>query len=148
MSASNISSNNKTFSNAELDYSLLSGLSTVYTLETNPALAYISLAFNFLSTCLIIYMCFFKISGWSMSKFKSDEYYRLRIIIILGSVVQRFSHMAMQVAQYAQPNNHSYVFLTILNIHNLFYNLSSTLIFPLFILMTMGNEFLKIALLD
>jgi hypothetical protein len=75
-----------------------------------------------------------------MSKFKSDDYYRLRIIVILGSVVQRFSHMAMQVSQYAQPNNHSYVFLTILNTLNLLYNISSQLVLSLFILMTMGKE--------
>ncbi len=135
MSTSNITSNDSEFA-----YSLLNGLSTIHSLEKNPALVYVSLAFNFFSTCLVVYMCFFKISGWSMLKFKSDEYYRLRIIVVLGSVVQRFSLAAMQVSQYAQPTNRSYVFLTFLNTFNLLYHLSSQLVLSLFILMTMGKE--------
>lgn len=131
-------SNNTSSNDSNSNYSLLAGLSTVYTLETNPAFAYISLAFNFSSTCLVIYMAFFKINVWSMVKFKSDEYYRLRVLVILGSVLQRFSHLAMQVGQYALPTNHTINFLTLLNILNLLYNLASTLILSLFILMTMS----------
>ena len=135
MSTSNITSNGSEFA-----YSLLNGLSTIHSLEANPALVCISLAFNFFSTCLVIYMSFFKISGWSIIKFKSDEYYRQRIIVVLGSVVQRFSLAAMQVSQYVQPTNRSYVFLTFLNTFNLLYHLSSQLVLSLFILMTMGKE--------